>query len=192
MKVGAENRKKVGIMVALALVAVFMLFRTLYTPGSQAATASINAPTSVRQSPEQRRTQRARGAQLTSNLDPTLRLDLLAASEQNAYKGTGRTIFKPQAELPKISIPDPVKPPQKEFGPEKPPPPPPINMKFFGFANKQGEPKRVFLAQGDDVFIAGEGEIVNRRYRVVRISPASVEVEDVLTNHSENIPLTQG
>ncbi len=65
-------------------------------------------------------------------------------------------------------------------------------MKFFGFANKQGEPKRVFLAQGDDVFIAGEGEIVNRRYRVVRISPASVEVEDVLTNHSENIPLTQG
>ena len=192
MKVGAENRKKLGIMVALALVAVFMLFRTLNTPGSQAATANVSTPTATRQSPEQRRTQRARGAQLTSNLDPTLRLDLLAASEQTAYKGTGRNIFKPQPEPPKIAIPDPVKPPQREFGPEKPPPPPPINMKFFGFANKPGEPKRVFLAQGDDVFIAGEGEIVNRRYRVVRISPASVEVEDVLTNHSENLPLTQG
>ena len=191
MKVGAENRKKVGIMVALALVAVFMLFRTLYTPGSQAATASINAPPSVRQSPEQRRTQRARGAQLTSNLDPTLRLDLLAASEQTSYKGTGRNIFKPQPEPVIAKIPQEQKP-ILDYTVPKPPPPPPINMKFFGFANKPGEPKRVFLAQGDDVFIAGEGEIVNRRYRVVRISPASVEVEDVLTNHSENIPLTQG
>ena len=191
MKVGAENRKKLGIMVALALVAVFMLLRTLNTPGSQAATANVTVPTTTRQSPEQRRTQRARGAQLTSNLDPTLRLDLLAASEQTAYKGTGRNIFKPQPEPVIAKIPQEEKK-ILDYTVPKPPPPPPINMKFFGFANKQGEPKRVFLAQGDDVFIAGEGEIVNRRYRVVRISPASVEVEDVLTNHSENIPLTQG
>ena len=191
MKVGAENRKKLGIMVALALVAVFMLLRTLNTPGSQAATANVTVPTTTRQSPEQRRTQRARGAQLTSNLDPTLRLDLLAASEQTSYKGTGRNIFKPQPEPVIAKIPQEEKK-ILDYTVPKPPPPPPINMKFFGFANKQGEPKRVFLAQGDDVFIAGEGEIVNRRYRVVRISPASVEVEDVLTNHSENIPLTQG
>ena len=191
MKVGAENRKKLGIMVALALVAVFMLFRTLNTPGSQAATANVSTPTATRQSPEQRRTQRARGAQLTSNLDPTLRLDLLAASEQTAYKGTGRNIFKPQPEPVIAKIPQEEKK-ILDYTVPKPPPPPPINMKFFGFANKPGEPKRVFLAQGDDVFIAGEGEIVNRRYRVVRISPASVEVEDVLTNHSENLPLTQG
>jgi len=191
LKVGAENRKKLGIMVALALVAVFMLLRTLNTPGSQAATANVTVPTTTRQSPEQRRTQRARGAQLTSNLDPTLRLDLLAASEQTSYKGTGRNIFKPQPEPVIAKIPQEEKK-ILDYTVPKPPPPPPINMKFFGFANKQGEPKRVFLAQGDDVFIAGEGEIVNRRYRVVRISPASVEVEDVLTNHSENIPLTQG
>jgi len=191
LKVGAENRKKLGIMVALALVAVFMLFRTLNTPGSQAATANVSTPTATRQSPEQRRTQRARGAQLTSNLDPTLRLDLLAASEQTAYKGTGRNIFKPQPEPVIAKIPQEEKK-ILDYTVPKPPPPPPINMKFFGFANKPGEPKRVFLAQGDDVFIAGEGEIVNRRYRVVRISPASVEVEDVLTNHSENLPLTQG
>jgi hypothetical protein len=191
LKVGAENRKKLGIMVALALVAVFMLLRTLNTPGSQAATANVTVPTTTRQSPEQRRTQRARGAQLTSNLDPTLRLDLLAASEQTSYKGTGRNIFKPQPEPVIAKIPQEEKK-ILDYTVPKPPPPPPINMKFFGFANKPGEPKRVFLAQGDDVFIAGEGEIVNRRYRVVRISPASVEVEDVLTNHSENLPLTQG
>src|SRR5436190_1680073 len=69
---------------------------------------------------------------------------------------------------------------------------PPITLKFFGFANKPGEPKRVFLSQGDDVFIAAEGDIVDRRYKVLRISPMAVEVEDVLNNNRQSIPLTQG
>ena len=71
-------------------------------------------------------------------------------------------------------------------------PPPPINLKFFGFASKPGEAKRIFLSQGEDVFIAGEGDIVNRRYRVLHISPAAVDIEDVLNNNRQSIPLTQG
>ena len=70
--------------------------------------------------------------------------------------------------------------------------PPPITLKFFGFENEPGEPRKAFLSQGEDVFIAGEGEIVNRRYRVLRIGPNSVEMEDVLYNNRQNIPLTQG
>jgi hypothetical protein len=77
-------------------------------------------------------------------------------------------------------------------GPPPPPPPPPINIKFFGFANKPGESRKVFLSQGEDVFIAVEGDIVDRRYKVLTISPMSVEIEDVLTNNRQSIPLTQG
>jgi hypothetical protein len=80
--------------------------------------------------------------------------------------------------------------------PWTPPPvaaPPPIPLKFFGFASHPGEPKRIFLSKGDDVFIAGEGEIVDRRYKVVRISPNSVEIQDVVgSGPPQNIPLTQG
>ena len=65
-------------------------------------------------------------------------------------------------------------------------------MKFFGFASHPGEPKKVFLSQGEDVFVASEGEIIDRRYKVLRISPASVEIEDVLNNNRQEIPLTQG
>src|ERR1035437_4768999 len=39
------------------------------------------------------------------NLDPTLRLDLLATSEQTVYAGTGRNIFVSQAE--DVPIPQP-------------------------------------------------------------------------------------
>jgi hypothetical protein len=66
-------------------------------------------------------------------------------------------------------------------------------LKFFGFANQPGEPKKVFLSKGDDVFIAGEGEIVDRRYKVVRISQGSVEIQDVVgSGPPQTVPLTQG
>lgn len=77
-------------------------------------------------------------------------------------------------------------------GPPPPPPLPPINLKFFGFASKPGEPKKIFLSQNEDVFIAAEGDIVNRRYRVLHIAPNSVEIEDVISSNRQSIPLTQG
>jgi hypothetical protein len=84
------------------------------------------------------------------------------------------------AEAPKVWTPPPV------------PPPPPIPLKFFGFASKPGEPKRIFLSKEQDVFIAGEGEIIDRRYKVMRISPTSVEVQDLVNSGPpQSIPLTQ-
>jgi hypothetical protein len=65
-------------------------------------------------------------------------------------------------------------------------------MKFIGFANKPGQAKQIFLMQNEDVFVAKEGEIVNRRYKVVKINQNSVEIEDVLNNNRQSIPLTQG
>ena len=42
-------------------------------------------------------------------------------------------------------------------------------------------------------FIAGEGEIIDRRYKVVRISPGSVDIQDVVgSGPPQSIPLTQG
>ena len=127
-------------------------------------------------------------------LDPTLDLALLKQSEEIKYAGNGRNIFvagsKATIETPKgtgATDHTPV-----AYTPPPPPPPPPITLKFFGFASKPGEPKRIFLSQNEDVFIAGEGDIVNRRYRVLHIAPNAVEIEDVLNNNRQSIPLTQG
>ncbi len=48
----------------------------------------------------------------------------------------------------------------------------------------------MFLASGDDVFIAQEGDIVNRRYKVIHIGANSVEVEDLINNRRQSLPLT--
>ena len=81
---------------------------------------------------------------------------------------------------------------QQRARPNTPPPPPPITLKFFGISNSRGERPKAFLSQGDDVWIAHEGDVVDRHYKIVRISPTAVEVEDLLNNNRQSIQLTQG
>ena len=201
MELGTTSRKKTIWAIVLGVLAVALVAYE-FSPSSSsnftapgAATASSTSGLSTRPVPR-----RASGpgtskkSHAANNLDPTLRLDLLASSEQTKYAGLGRNIFVSQAQ----DIPQPKgtgvtdnKP--AVYTPPSVQAPPPINLKFFGFANETGEPKKIFLSQGEDVFIAAEGDIVNRRYKVMRISPNSVEIQDVLgSGPPQSIPLTQG
>jgi hypothetical protein len=73
--------------------------------------------------------------------------------------------------------------------PPGPPPPPPIDLKFFGTAASEDGQLRAFLLKGDDVFLASDGEIVQRRYRVEKISANSIVVEDLTNNNKQVLPL---
>ena len=208
MKLGAENRTKLIIAVALLAVAVILGARFVGSLGGGSSSAAAPAMTSVAGAPPETlappNTTKSRnlGGRNTGkkpasvrSLDPTLRYDLLKASEETKYGGAGRNIFRVFVDIPKM-----VQPPVPDHRvvadntPPPPPPPPPIDLKFYGFAiSKPGEAKRIFLiSHGEDVFIAKEGDIVDRRYKVVRISPNSVEILDVLSNNRQSIPLTQG
>lgn len=193
MQIGADNRKKVmwagGLGVLALILVVYEFFGSSSAPVT-AAQPSATAPHSA----NTRRTRSGKDKVVEPRLDPTLDLRLLAETENTKYTGNGRNIFVAQAEV----IPQPIAPVVKADDvkltpptPPPPPPPPPIPLKFFGFANKPGEPKKVFLSSGEDVFIAVEGDIVDRRYKVIHIGPMSVEVEDVLYNNRQSIPLTQ-
>ena len=193
MQLGAESRNKT--IAAISLMVLALIFISVrFFPDSPAAakySASTVAPQpALRHSVASKSAAgRKTGVSADSSLDPTLRYDWLKASEDTKYQGAGRNIFRAEVEIPKPVVPVHVAAP---VVPQGPPPPPPINLKFFGFANKPGEPRKIFLSQGEDVFIAGEGDIVDRRYKILRITPVSVEVEDVLNNNRQSIPLTQG
>lgn len=183
MKLGTENTKKVAVAGVLLLIAVFVGIRGFYSlsPGNPGGPGGLTLP--IGKTPI---------TALPDNLDPRLQLDLLKNAENVEYQGNGRNIFRASVEPPPKDLPTAVAPVMK---PEVnlPPPPPPINLKFFGFASKPGSSNsEVFLAQGDDVFVAKVGDIVDRRYRVLRITPSSVEVEDVISNVRQTLPLSQG
>jgi hypothetical protein len=195
VKLGIENRKQLIWLAVLGGIALLMLGREFWPSSSTPAPASKPAA-STAVKPATRRTASGRVVPVTEpRLDPTLELNQLRKSEEIKYAGNGRNIFV-AGSVAVIEEPKGTGATDREnVGIRKPPPippPPPINLKFFGFANQPGETKKVFLSQGEDIFIAAEGDIVDRRYRVVHISPTAVDVEDVLNNHRQSLPLTQG
>ncbi len=204
MQLGLENKKKTMWAVALGVIAVLAFayeFLPFFTESSTpASSAQAAAPSLIRIAPARPGKAGAKPAKKAhvESLDPTLRLDLLANSEQTLYEGNGRNIFVSQRE--DVVIQKPIAPGNTDSPQEThiyTPPPiqaaPPIPLKFYGFASSPGEPKRIFLKNGEDVFVAGEGEIVDRRYKVIRISTNSVEIQDmVYSGPPQTIPLTQG
>jgi hypothetical protein len=192
MKLGTENKTKTAIAVVLLLVAAFVIYNWLSSGNDSApsptATKVATAVSSAAKTLSKPGARKTGPVVLAESLDPTLRMDLLKASEDVSYKGAGRDIFQNQPEPP----PQPVVPVVKSNTPPPPPPPPPIPLKFYGFSGNKSGPKEVFLSKGDDIFIAKEGQIVDRRYKILKIGPNSVEVEDVLTNNRQTLPLTAG
>jgi hypothetical protein len=203
VQLGFENKKQTMWAAVLGVIAVLAMAYEIIpmlsdssTPASSAQAAAPVAPR-VTTRPGGKPGKKPR----VENLDPTLRLDLLASTEQTVYEGRGRNIFVSQAEdvvIPKPGAPgvtDAQKAEGAKYRTPDPPPPPPIPLKFYGFASRPGEPKKIFLksASGEDVWVAGEGEIVNRRYKVIHITPTSVSIQDmVYSGPPQNIPLTQG
>jgi hypothetical protein len=197
VKIGTENRTKTIIALALLIVAVILVVRAFHGGEEDSSPAPTPAVSASRLAPDSATGQAAPGATRTARkpppllaqtLDPTLRFDLLKSSEDVAYKGTGRDIFRSQAAEP--PIPKPL-PPEIHPGAVTPPPPPPIPLKFYGFASRKDGNKRIFLSKGEDIFVAKEGDIVDRRYKVVHIGTNSVEVQDVLTNYPpQTLPLS--
>jgi hypothetical protein len=204
VNLGTENRKQMIAVIALGVVLVGIIaHEAMSSFSTNASTTSSYSTSPPEPSPAKNVRTPRRGAsnagkkpRLAQDLDPTLHLQQLAATEQIKYEGSGRNIFVAEAET---QIPVPIGPGQTDnktdvaWQPPAAAPAPPIPLKFFGFASHPGEPKRIFLSKGEDVFIAGEGEIVDRRYKVLRISPSSVEMQDVVGSGTpQTIPLTQG
>jgi hypothetical protein len=130
----------------------------------------------------------------SAQLDPTLRMEAMLVTESLVYSGSGRNIFS--ASSVPVDIPKPVVPVRTKPGPPPPPPPPPgppppppIDLKFFGTATGADGKRAAFLLHGDDVFLAADGDIVQRKYKVISISANSILVEDMANNNRQTLPL---
>jgi hypothetical protein len=141
-------------------------------------------------------------------VDPTLRLDLLARLQTVQADRARRSLFDFSAPPPPpLKTPEPKvvpkpaedvanardesKPAENETKPSKAPPPP-IPLKFYGFISPaRATDKRAFFLDGEDIFVAAEGELIRKRYKVVRIGTNSAVVEDTEHNHRQTLPLVE-
>ena len=201
VKLGTENKRNVVIAAILLAVVVYLGLTQLLSGPPHPQTA---APPPATSTPSGRRKPSTEASPVegsgearkvpTMNLDPTLHLERLAASESIEYAGTGRNIFSMNS-APPVRIettlasarPDPHRAPV--YTPPPAPRPPAIDLKFFGYSVAKNGTRRAFLLHGEDIFDAGVGEIVDHRFKVISITATGVQVTDLGYNNTQTLPL---
>ncbi|HEV2215095.1 MAG TPA: hypothetical protein VGR64_07380 [Terracidiphilus sp.] len=192
---GTENKRQValvaGLLVVLVCVAGYELWNNFGGGSTPARTPATAAPA---QAGGHATGGTGTEAQKLTNedIDPTLHLAKLKESEDVVYAGTGRNIFSASSTP---EIPQPLKSARmdskpKVYVPPSPPRPPVIALKYFGYSETTDRQLQAFFVNGDDIFIAKPGEIVDHRYRVGAILPGSVQVTDLGYNDTQTLPLT--
>lgn len=134
-----------------------------------------------------------------SNVDPTIRFDLLARVMNVPQAGAERDLFQigktPPVKATALASAEPKVHPFIPYGPNKPlppppppgppppPPPTPIPFKFYGVSavHPDGTRTAYFIipsADGDEILMANEGTVLKGRFRIVQIGMDRVLVED--------------
>ncbi|MBV8572308.1 MAG: hypothetical protein JO319_16940 [Acidobacteriaceae bacterium] len=135
----------------------------------------------------------------SGDVDPTLRLGLLSRLQSVALPEHERNVFEAGQEpaeaqalpvkAPKI-VPDPLPP---STPPITNPGPPPLNipLKYYGFAKSASnkDPNSGFFLDGDNVLVASEGEVLQKRYLVVELTARAAKLEDTQLKRGQMLPV---
>ena len=207
MKLGLENKKKTGFLGVLLLLVVYLLYTNVLSgPSAPSDAPRTVTPAADREAPPpigQAASPAATRPQALRSGDPTLHLELLRKLQEAASDTGGRNLFQfgqpppppPTPEqIAKLNHPEPVIVPQPQNaapgGPTQPPPPPPISLKYYGLSTARANGRKIaFFMDGETILMAGEGEMLQKRYRVVRIGVNSVVLEDTQLKREQSVPL---
>ena len=191
MAARGNNSTRLLVLAVLIAAAGWLVHRNILSPAEPRREAATTSP------PKRAERSGAAGIRNTKSslddLDPTLRLDLLESSRAVRYEGRRRNIFQFYTPPPPPPAPKPAAPPTPVVqAPPAVPPPPPIPLKYYGLAQAPGtSQKKAFLTNGQEIFIAGEGQVVDRFYKIARIGPTNIEVEDTRTQRRQQLPLEE-
>lgn len=199
MRMNADTQKKAIAIGAFVILAALILYYQLHDDSPapramQTAAATVTSNQPVAKSGAKTGSDAKNLGTTSAQFDPTLKMAPMLVTEKLVYSGSGRNIFSAASapvEIPQPKFPPRPKPtpPPAPLPPPGPPPPPPIDLKFFGTATSGDGKRQAFLLHGQDVFLASDGDIVQRRYRVVTVSANSVLVEDMSYNNRQTLPL---
>ncbi len=116
--------------------------------------------------------------------DPKVRLDLLKKLQSRPLPRIARDPFGMEAQRAAAQPPAPAP------APIAPPPPPPIPLKGLGYSEKDGR-QEAFVADEDQTYVVHEGEAFAQRYRVLKITPKFIEIQDDSTHQTVQLPFAQ-
>jgi hypothetical protein len=116
----------------------------------------------------------------------------LEEAERNLFR------FQPKAAPPApdaprtVAPPSPPPPPPAAVVPTGPPPPPPIGLRFIGLVEAPTQAGRIaILSDGrGNIFYGKDGDIIEGRYKVLKVSPDAAELSYLDGRGRQTIRLT--
>jgi len=136
------------------------------------------------------------------DVDPTLRLDLLARLQALQPAPDTRNLFETgpavAQNLPALPAHAPIIHPGALPAPGAiatagTPGAPVLNipLKYYGFVRPMGRgaSNRGFFMDGDNVLVGSEGEVLDHKYLVVELTPNSARLEDVQLKQGQTLPV---
>jgi hypothetical protein len=174
-----RERSLVGLLVVLAIVSGLIYYFNTRDTSSAAAPVSVDGnyvPMTVE--------------------NPSLHLDQLERLQHVEYTGSHRNIF---SETPPPHVETPAERKQREASAPPPfvpgpvaPPPVQVNVKFYGYIDDaRTGARRAFFTDGENIFIAGVGDMLENRLRVTKIGNDTVELMEVSSSRRTTIPIEQ-
>ena len=129
--------------------------------------------------------------------NPHIKIEEIARARSAEYRGSGRNPFSSVVQAPPPRAANPEKK-IENYGPQPPvptpPPPPPTlppNVKFYGYGSVNGTSRRAYFTDGEWVEILGEGDVLLKRFRIIRIGNANLEFEEISTGRVGTAPLEE-
>ena len=163
-----ERRRLIALVALLSLLLAVIGYRWF---GSDAATTGAARATG-------RATRGGRAA--TSVTAPDVQLQALQEQRPQPQPERNLFRFKPKAPPPAPPRPAVAAAPPVVAAPSGPPPPPPlapIAMRFIGLVEAPEHAQKIaILSDGRGIYQGREGDIIEGRYRIVRIGVESVEM----------------
>jgi len=213
IRLGVDPKILVGCLIALPLLVYWYNSRgdeegggttagTPHTQGTAApvATRARNAGRSRLQN--ERGTLRLRPVEGgRGEIDPTLRLDLLdrvrAVHAETAVRNLfeeGAAIAQNMPAIPKTAamIPQPLPAGPSAMMPANLNLAVHIPFKYYGFArpSMKDDANRGFFMEGDNILVAAEGDVLERRYLIVALTPNTAKVEDIQLKQGQDLAVT--
>jgi len=120
-----------------------------------------------------------------SRYDPVVKLDLLKELEGRPLPELDRNPFE------FVGAPANATPAQTAAAAPaaQPPPPPPVTLKPMGYSEGKGGVKEAMVSDEDQVFVVHEGDSIGTRYKVIKITPTVITVEDDTIHQTVDLPV---
>lgn len=187
-----KNIEKIGA-VALAGICVFLVFKLVSEiMGNPAGSAQPETIVSAQTPKAAPATDTTKKTAVSSNSGSPLQVRTLNQYRPKPLPDLGRDPF--------VFGAPPLTPAQKAMAARagamtasinSAPPPPQIPLRAIGYAERAGAGPEAYLADTDEVYIVHDGDIVSKRFRILKITSMIVEVQDGASGEKAQLPIPQ-